>query len=161
MATVGSSLGEDNRFTPEAVAFAVNQVMAQLTRDGLERWRAERRASDPMVVGVLEPGNVPLAGLQDYLAVLLTGHAFVGLTSTRSPYLLPAFAREVTDRGGPEARFVDRNAFFGAVSAVVASGTDDTRQAVASQCEAAAIGPARRLLRGFALRCGRAGWNGE
>ena len=76
---VERTLGEHNRFTEEAVAFAVNQGMAQVTQSSLERWLDGRRAASPLTVGVLEPGNVPLAGLQDYLAVLLAGaHSYLG-----------------------------------------------------------------------------------
>ena len=142
------TLNEDNRFTEEGLIFAVNQVMGQITKGSLRAWLGDRAPGHPMTVGVMEAGNVPLAALQDYLAVLIAGHSFVGTVSSRSPHLLPAFAREVAGLGGPEARFVGREALFAGVEAIIASGTDETREAVAVLCDGAAIPPARRLLRG-------------
>jgi hypothetical protein len=146
---VRRTLGEGNRFTDEALAFALNQAMAEIDRASLERWLGGRTARRLLRVGVLEAGNVPLAGLQDYLAVQVVGHAFVGTTSSRSPHLLPAFAAEVVERGGPAAEFVPRDALFARAEAIVASGSDQTREAVAALCDEAGIPTHRRLLRGM------------
>ncbi len=142
------TLAEDNRFTEEALAFALNQAFSELSLQALETWLDGRASRRSVRVGVLEAGNVPLAGLQDYLAVLLTGHEFVGTVSSRSPHLLPAFATEVSLCGGPSAEFVSRKAFFDRVEAVIASGTDDTGAVIAGRCDRSGIPVGRRLIRG-------------
>lgn len=142
------TLAEDNRFTGEAMVFAVNQAMSEIDVGSLEKWLGGRQPPQRFRVGVLEAGNVPFAGLQDYLAVILTGHSFVASVSSRSPYLLPAFAAEVSSRGGPDAVFVPQVELFNGVDVVVASGTDETREEVADRCERVGIPANRRLLRG-------------
>ncbi|MBO6577294.1 MAG: hypothetical protein JJ896_17390 [Rhodothermales bacterium] len=119
------TLEADNRFTAEALAFAVNQQMELIDRESLDGWLGDG-VSAPLDVGVIEAGNVPLAGLQDYLAVVGLGHRFIGSVSSRSPWLLPAFAEEAAAFGGPEAQFVDHDGLPEVVDALIASGTDET-----------------------------------
>ena len=145
---VQATLNATNRFTEQALAFAINQQMREINVAALKRWLDGRSASTARTVGVLEAGNVPLAGLQDYLAVVLTGHCFVGAVSSRSPALLEAFADDVTSRDGPSARFVGHDVVVGEVEALIASGTDHTIGQLASMCREAGIAQENRLLRG-------------
>ncbi len=142
---VGHTLRASNRFTEEAVAFAVNQQMELVTEAGLAEWLGTDPVGEPLHVGVIEAGNVPMAGLQDYLAVVGVGHRFVGAVSARSPWLLTAFAEEVEERGGPRALFADYEDIVEIVDALIASGTDETIQALGLACEEADI---LALLRG-------------
>lgn len=143
-----ATLAEDNAFTEEAIAFAVNQQMSVLTAEALRAWAPEGTTS-PVRVGVLGAGNVPFADLQDFVAVLVAGHAFVGAVSSKSPHLLPAFAEEVRAHlPALPASFTEAEALFGAVEAVIATGSDETRAWAEERCARAGIPPARRLLRG-------------
>lgn len=149
-AAVEKTLDESNRFTEEAVAFAVNQQMHQLVeRELLFEWLAGRRPADARLIGVLHPGNVPLAGLQDVIAVLIAGHRYLGSLSSKSPHLLPAFASEV-ERHVDElpVRFGSADDVFGKADAVVATGSDETRVWAEAECDEHDIGSSRRLLRG-------------
>ncbi len=145
---VRATLAAGNRFTEQALAYAVNQQMHEITVRALSRWQGGRTARQPVTVGVLGAGNVPFASLQDYLAVTITGHRFVGSESRRSPALLPGFAAEVERLGGPAARFVTQEDLFVSCHAIVASGSSETMDAVAERCDAVGIGPGARLLRG-------------
>jgi hypothetical protein len=139
------ALRASNRFTEEAVAFALNQQMELVTAEGLAGWLGTEAVSEPLHVGVIEAGNVPMAGLQDYLAVAGLGHRFVGAVSKRSPRLLAAFAEEVEERGGPRALFTDHDDIVEIADALIASGSDETIQTLDEACQTADI-PA--LLRG-------------
>ncbi|ARA92626.1 hypothetical protein AWN76_005225 [Rhodothermaceae bacterium RA] len=146
---VAATLAAPNRFTAEAVAFAVNQQMSLLTPEALTAWASGTWAAAPLTVGVLNAGNVPLAGLQDALAVLLAGHHYLGTVSSKSPALLPAFLAEVREHLPVlPVRFVEAATLFAEAEAVIATGSDETADRVAAQCEAHGIPPARRLLRG-------------
>ena len=57
-AVVEDTLVLENRFTEEAVAFAINQQMSLLTRDALLAWIAGRQVKEWKAVGVLNAGNV-------------------------------------------------------------------------------------------------------
>ncbi|NNE71305.1 MAG: hypothetical protein HKN29_13200 [Rhodothermales bacterium] len=142
---VRQTLAESNRFTEGALAFAVNQQMSLLTEDSLAAWLGTEAVANPIHVGVIEAGNVPFAGLQDYLAVVGVGHRFLGAVSRRSPWLLPAFADEVAEQGGPGSHFVDNDAVVDVSDALIASGTDETIATLESACEEADI---PSLLRG-------------
>lgn len=146
--SVRATLAEGNRFTEPALAYAINQQMHLVTIAALARWKGGREASNERVVGVLGAGNVPLASFQDYLAVLAMGHSAVLSESTRSPALVPAFAAEVADRGGPPVQVVDHERLFALVEAVIASGSSDTIQVISERCESNAIPASCRLLRG-------------
>lgn len=146
---VARTLALPNTFTPEAVAFAVNQQVALLTEEALRAWVGGRYRGSSSRVAVVGPGNIPFADLQDWLAVVLSGHAYFGALSSRSPFLLPAFAAETEARG---CRRVSR---FGALEdgapdyeAVIASGHAETMANMAAWCDRLGIPSARRLLRG-------------
>lgn len=139
------TLGESNRFTEGALAFAINQQMSLLTEDALQTWLGSDSVPNPIHVGVIEAGNVPFAGLQDYLAVIGVGHSFLGAVSRKSPWLLPAFADEVTEQGGPGCHFVDHDELPEIVDALIAAGTDETVSQLERTCTEADIPP---LLRG-------------
>lgn len=146
---VEETLALDNTFTEESLAFAINQQMHALTPANLRVWLHGRHASAPLTVGVLNPGNLPFVELQDFLAVILTGHRYAGVLSSRSPFLLPAFACEVCE-GAPEIKvdFCEADAMFAAADAVIATGSDEARAWAEAQCEQHSIPPQRRLLRG-------------
>lgn len=143
------TLEAPNRFTGEALAFAVNQQMHLLTRKRLAAWAGERWAAEARTVGVLNAGNIPLVGLQDFLAVILTGHRYRGSVSSKSPHLLPAFAAGVGARvGGLDASFRPAEALFAEAQAIIATGGEETGTWVEAQCEAHGIPEGRLLLRG-------------
>ncbi len=146
---VDTTLEADNSFTEEAVAFAVNQQMSLLTADDLRSWIGDRRAEREMEVGVLNAGNVPLVGLQDFLAVVLTGHRYRGSTSSKSPELLPAFVADLASRCQDlEASFLDVHELLERVEALMATGSDDTVGWIHEQADVYGIPRERRLVRG-------------
>ncbi len=124
---VRQTLEAANRFTEEAIGFAVNQQMAEISEEALVAWRAGRYALSPRRIGVLNAGNIPFVGLQDFLAVILTGHRYIGTCSSRSPHLLPAFVREVVNEGALlEATFLKTEDMWKTAEAILATGTDAT-----------------------------------
>lgn len=148
-AAVEATLEAPNAFTAEALAFAIDQQMAELTEAKLTQWLAGRDAPHPCAVGVLTAGNVPLAGLQDLVAVCLAGHAYLGSTSSKSPALLPAFAATLADAEPRlSVRFAEATAVIAEADALIATGTDETRAAVEERWRAGGGDPSRALLRG-------------
>lgn len=143
------SVSGDNRFTEEAVAFAINQQMSLVTIDALRAWMPDTEPTVPRKVGVVCAGNVPFADLQDFLAVLLSGHTFLGKLSSKSPYLLQAFADDLAaELGMPLAAFVDLDRLLTVADALVATGSDRTVAAMAEAADRAGIPRQNRLLRG-------------
>lgn len=141
-----------NRFTEEAMSFAINQQMSLLDADSMLAWVGGRHVSDAQVIGVLNAGNIPLVGLQDWLAVMLTGAGYRGVLSSKSPFFLPAFALDVVDLYPDlDMDFVEYDALFDQVDAVIASGSDETIAAVRERCVAEDLSEHQCLLRGHRL----------
>jgi len=138
-----------NRFTEQALAFAINQQMSLLTEDALLGWARKLQAPARRTVGVLNPGNVPLAGFQDFLAVLLSGHRYTGSVSSRSPVLLPAIADDLRSRyRSVEASFVDFDSLVSSADAIIAGGSDETMSFVRQEAVDHGIDEECLLLRG-------------
>ncbi|GMQ82575.1 MAG: hypothetical protein BMS9Abin05_2029 [Rhodothermia bacterium] len=143
------TLAAANRFTEEALVFAINQQMSLLTREALQAWAARLKASEVKKVGVLNPGNIPLAGLQDFLGVLLSGHQYVGSVSSCSPVLLPAFSLALQERGlNCEVMFTYFDELISEVDAIIASGTVETMATVRKRASDAGMEDSQLLLRG-------------
>ena len=141
---VNATLSARNRFTPQALDFAIDQVMGLIKWKPLSDWIRGRNATRSLKVGVFCAGNIPFAGLQDLLAVSLTGHQFLGVISRKSPALLPAFAEEAC----LPARFVTADVVWNESDAIVVTGTDATIEWALACAEERGIQPSRRLLRG-------------
>ncbi len=146
---VERTLSAPNRFTEEALAFAINQQMHQVTHQGLHDWLRGRRARSALRVGVLNAGNIPLAGLLDFLAVVLTGHEYIGVCSSKSPAMLPAFAECIGQAvPGLRARFRPAAEMWAEADAVVATGGDAAAGWIREQARARALPEGRLLVRG-------------
>ncbi|MEQ9104374.1 MAG: acyl-CoA reductase [Rhodothermales bacterium] len=157
---VKATLEMDNRFTEEAIIFAVNQQMSLLTPEALERWQKKlagvatgaEHHSAQRVVGVLNPGNIPMVELQDLVAVLLAGFAWRGTVSSRSSALLPAFLdelRTVADGRVPvDAQVTTLQEVLDEAWGLMASGSDDTLAEVTSLALEAGIPASRQWMRG-------------
>lgn len=149
------TLASENRFTAEALAFAVNQQMSLLTEDALSNWQIRLKAQSPCTVGVLNAGNIPFVGLQDFLAVLLSGHRYAGTVSSRSPHLLPALATDLESRhGGLPARFLDFESLLSEADALITTGSDETTRSVLEAAARSGIAPDRILVRGHRYSIG-------
>jgi hypothetical protein len=148
-AAISQTLAAPNRFTEEALAYAINQQMRLLTEEGMEAWIGGRRTQEPQKVGVICAGTVPLDGLRDLLAVVLTGHQYMGSLSPASPYLLPAFVEEIKQYASElPVDFVSLEDVLVEADALIASGADEEIEALAEEAEELGIDPSKILLRG-------------
>ncbi len=90
---VEQTLNAPNRYTEEALAFALNAVMQQIVEEGLSP--VEKPPEEPLTIGVLPYAGWPMSGLADMLRVVRYGHRFLGVPHEADPALLPAFVEEV------------------------------------------------------------------
>ena len=150
---VARTLEAPNRFTEEALTFAINQQMHLLTAEALGAWLNGRQARRAETVGVWHAGQMPMEGLQDFLAVLLMGHQYRGWVAASSPYLLPAFA-EAVRAVWPDlpVTFADEGELIAEVDALI--GTVDEEEMweeIEAACAAEGVAEARQLLRGRSM----------
>ncbi len=145
---VEATLTAPNQFTSEALEFAIDQQMSQITESTLRDWIRGRLPRKNHRVAVINAGNVPFVGLQDLLAVLLCGHSYLGVLSRKSPYLLQAFARTVhTERENIDVRFVDRDEVWSEAEAIIATGSDVSIMQIRSLANANGIAHEKCLFR--------------
>ena len=86
-------------FTPDNQRQALTAIAsAFLNRSDLEAFVGAYPAADraqPLSVGLVLAGNIPLVGFHDVLCVFLAGHRAVIKVSDKDPYLLPFLVRQM------------------------------------------------------------------
>lgn len=81
-------------FLSEDIRYSLRCLEDQLIRQDLIEWvhclklPEVPSAEEQETICCIHAGNLPLVGLQDLLAVLVSGHRYVGKLSTKDPYLL-------------------------------------------------------------------------
>lgn len=144
---VETTLDAPNRWTEEALTYALNRWMQRITPDALEEWLGDRPVQS-RVLGVLHGPADPLEGLQDAMAVWGTGHEYLGAVSEASPALIPAFAAEVGERSSVAApEFVEAEEVLDRAEAVMAQPEQEEVDSIHDRCEAQGIPESRRLFR--------------
>ncbi|MEZ4695958.1 MAG: acyl-CoA reductase [Rhodothermales bacterium] len=142
---VEATLHLDNRFTYEAISFSINQQMSLVTKETLLRWFGDGPSVSGRRIGALVSGNIPFVGFHDFAAILLSRGSYVGGLSSRSPYLLPAFAETLRKIVPIDCRFIDGvgerrlDTLISSVDGLIATGTGETMQLVRERCDEAGL----------------------
>jgi hypothetical protein len=118
-------------FTPENVRLAVKAIADELTFDHLTTWTNSYPALDsvrnPLNVGVIMAGNIPLAGFHDFISVLISGNNILAKTSTKDAELIVYIADllcSINPKFEKSVSFTDP--ILSGFDAVIASGSDNT-----------------------------------
>lgn len=93
---------KDGHFSFEDIKYQLLSLKKTLKESEFRRWtkRADVvEINSPKNILCLHAGNLPLVGIQDILAVALSGHHYMGKLSRKDPYL-PATLLEVLNREG-------------------------------------------------------------
>jgi hypothetical protein len=79
-------------FTPDNIRTALNAIAYELTEENLTIWTntypALKENLNPVTVGVIMAGNIPLAGFHDFLSVLISGNKLIAKTSSNDSELI-------------------------------------------------------------------------
>jgi len=118
-------------FTPENVRMALKSIAANLTEGKLREWtgRYPELNSDyqPVRVGVIMAGNIPLVGFHDFLSVLITGNKIIARTSTKDSELPVAIAEILYDINGYFREMIEfTDGIIKDFDAVIATGSNNT-----------------------------------
>jgi hypothetical protein len=88
-------------FTPENVRLALSSLGNALTAEKLERWLSVysdlNEEREPVTVGVVMAGNIPMTGFHDLLCVLITGNRLQARLSSKDDLLIRAVVQTLTD----------------------------------------------------------------
>ncbi len=118
-------------FTPDNVRMALNAIAGELTYENLKYWTdsypALNQNYDPLKVGVVMAGNIPLVGFHDFLSVLISGNSIISKTSSKDADLIRFIGDIVFDLNPKfKNRIVFAGGTLGGFDAVIATGSDNT-----------------------------------
>lgn len=79
-------------FTPHNIKNSLEAIASWLYADKLQEWLSSYKIENvnPVTVGVIMAGNIPLVGFHDFLCVMMSGHSIAVKCSSEDDVLLPA-----------------------------------------------------------------------
>lgn len=117
-------------FTENNVRHRLNSIASILEHEVMKKWLSSYSlpsTESGKTIGVIVAGNIPLAGFDDFMQVLLCGHRYSGKQSKDDNRLLPILA-EILIEIEPEFRklisFTDGK--LGKIDAVIATGSNNS-----------------------------------
>lgn len=127
--TVDKAMLDNPWFTKDAIYSALQGGAVLLDKEKLASWASNYTFSEqPKSVACILAGNIPMVGFHDMLCVLLSGHNFIGKTSSKDKQLLPALGQLLIEI---EPKFEERIHFVedlknNTYDAVIATGSNNT-----------------------------------
>jgi len=133
-AVIRQAHAENRWFTPEYTEFALEQIRLRLLdRDALAAWADQyaipQRTVNPLTVGLVMAGNIPLVGFHDWLCVFVSGHRAMVKLSEKDARLLPflvGLLGEWEKSAWASTEFVPTGAPIRGFDAVIATGSNNT-----------------------------------
>jgi len=118
-------------FTRENILFALSNISSWLTKEALQKWASKYHLTEenknPVSIGVIMAGNIPLVGFHDMLCVLLTGNILCAKLSHSDSVLIPFIAKKLIETepaGQDQIKFVDK--LSTSSDAVIATGSNNS-----------------------------------
>lgn len=122
---------QNNWFTRENILHALQSIAPWLTKETLKKWLDKYPVPEenvnPISVGVIMAGNIPLVGFHDMLCVLLTGNVLCAKLSHSDTVLMNFIAKrliEIEPEWENQIRFVDK--LSTSAGAVIATGSNNS-----------------------------------
>ena len=118
-------------FTPKNVRMAITAIAEQLTGENLTEWISNYPELDsernPMIVGVIMAGNIPLVGFHDFLSVLITNNNLIAKTSSKDSDLIVFVSGILNDiNPGFKEKIKFTQGTLSGFNAVIATGSDNS-----------------------------------
>lgn len=115
-------------FNEDNVFCALNGVIAMLHEQYLREWLYPYQIKQvtPKKVGVVMPGNIPMAGFHDFLSVLISGHYLLAKLNTDDDVLMKRLANMLV---AIEPAYANRFEFVDMLKeadALIATGSDNS-----------------------------------
>lgn len=116
-------------YTAENIRHRLSELAASNKNEVLEKWlnAYALKETSPKNIAVILAGNIPLVGFDDYRAVLIAGHKFIGKLSSDDKILLPLVHQMLSEI---EPRFENAAVFLEgrlpAIDAVIATGSNNS-----------------------------------
>jgi hypothetical protein len=118
-------------FTSDNVRMAIKAIAGELTFENIKKWTDAYPGlnghNNPVTIGVIMAGNIPLAGFHDFLAVLVSGNNIVAKTSSKDSELIIHLSEilcSITPDFRGKIKFTD--SFLTNFDAVIATGSNNS-----------------------------------
>lgn len=114
-------------FIEDNVMHAIQAWADLLDKKNLEEWTKKYNyQNDTIKIGVIQAGNIPLVGFHDFLSVIISGHHFVGKTSSKDD-VLPKFLSKILIQIDKRlANYIDWQPMLKNIDAIIATGSDNS-----------------------------------
>jgi hypothetical protein len=118
-------------FVPEFIELATQQIAEHfLSAGALATWAAQynvpNQVANPLRIGLVMAGNLPLVGFHDFLSVFISGHRAVIKLSSKDTILLKHLAGKLTEWNGAVADCVEFADLLKNCDAYIATGSSNT-----------------------------------
>jgi hypothetical protein len=119
---------ENPWFTRKQIDTAISGIVKLLEPVKLEEWASKYslKPTSQKTVGVIMPGNIPLAGFHDFLCVLLSGHKLHAKLSSSDKILLPFIADLFCEKIPSMKSNIEFRDQLKSIDAVIATGSNNT-----------------------------------
>ena len=118
-------------FTPKNVKMSLQSIGEVLTIEKLTRWTDFypdlKEKTDPLNIGVIMAGNIPLVGFHDFLSVLITGNNLLAKTSSKDSELIFFISEILSSLNSAykeKIKFFNENLY--GFDAIIATGSDNS-----------------------------------
>jgi len=120
-------------FIPAFSREALVNIGKSLTEQKLSKWIGpyindlNELKQPSLIVGVVNAGNIPAVGFNDFLNVMFSGHKYAGKLSSTDKILLPAIAKKLAEiEPAFESIFIFTEDRLSDFDAVIATGSNNT-----------------------------------
>ena len=116
-------------FHQESVDQAIDGLIRYLHPESFRKWVMEHELSDQVDVkeiGVIMAGNIPMVGIHDFIAVLVSGHQLHAKLSSQDPALIKEVSKmliEIEPAFAESIHFVER---MNTIDVLIATGSDNS-----------------------------------
>ena len=119
-------------FTNKNIFAALRNIGLSLGKKQIKKWlnkysELKKQVNNPLTIGIVNAGNIPLVGFHDFLTILITGNIYYGKLSSKDKELPKAIA-EILIEMEPELKkyifFEEEN--LKKFDAIIATGSDNT-----------------------------------
>ena len=122
---------ENTWFTPDAIQLAGNTVARYYLNgkslyDFAHAYAVRDVITDPVTVGVVMAGNIPLVGFHDFLCVFLSGHKQIIKPSSKDSVLIKHLVQKLIEWEPTVASFVSFAEMLKGCNAYIATGSNNT-----------------------------------
>jgi hypothetical protein len=127
--SLAESIRQENPwFTETNLRMAVSGILLYLDEKNLQNWLKQYALVQhrPLVVLLIMPGNIPLAGFHDFLCVLINGDAALIKLSSKDTVFMKFLAAKLIDINPDFSSRIRFEESFKNFDAVIATGSDNS-----------------------------------